>query len=75
MSWPIPFELVKVPWPCFVLTLTQADIICLVGRWRSDEILCYLHIQAEPTMRGFSAHMLLQHGYFILLPNNNVPCF
>ena len=52
----------------------DTDIIRLVGRWRSDEMLCYLHVQAEPTMRGFSARML-QHGSFVLLPNNDVPCF
>jgi hypothetical protein len=46
----------------------------LVGRWCSDEMLRYLHVQAEPTMRGFSARML-QHGSFVLLPNNDVPCF
>jgi hypothetical protein len=49
----------------------DTDLIPLVGRWRSDEFLCYLHVQAEPTMRGFSARML-QHGSFVLLPNNDV---
>jgi hypothetical protein len=51
------------------------DITCLVGRWRSDEMLRYLHVQAEPIMRGFSAAHMLHHGSFVLLPNNDVPCF
>jgi hypothetical protein len=46
----------------------------LVGRWRSDEMLRYLQVQAEPTMRGFSARMLQHGGLFVLLPNNHVPC-
>jgi hypothetical protein len=28
----------------------DSDIICLLGRWRSDQMLCYLHVQAEPIM-------------------------
>ena len=30
------------------------DIIRLIGRWRSDEMLCYLHLQTEPLMWVFS---------------------
>jgi hypothetical protein len=55
-------------------THVDTEIIRLVGWWRSDEMLHYLHVQAKPTMRGFSARML-QHGSFVLLPNNKVPCF
>jgi hypothetical protein len=64
----------SLPWPCFVPTLLDTDIFrLLAGRWRSDEIMiCYLDVQAEPTMCGFSARML-QHGSFILLPNNDAP--
>ena len=51
---------------------SDTDIIRLVGRWRSDEMLRYLHVQAE--LRGFSARML-KHGSFVLLPHNDVPCF
>jgi hypothetical protein len=50
----------------------DTDMIRLVGRWRSDEMLRYLHVQAEPTMRNF-ASLMLQHGTFVLLPNDNVP--
>jgi hypothetical protein len=52
----------------------DSDIIRLLGRWRSDEMLRYLHVQAEPVMRNFSTQML-QHGTFTLLPNQDVPMF
>jgi hypothetical protein len=42
------------------------------GRWRSHETLRYLHVQAEPTMRGFSARML-QHGSFVCSPITTSP--
>lgn len=50
----------------------DTDIIKLLGRWRSDEMLRYLHVQAEPVMRDFSSRMLL-HGSFTLHPNESVP--
>ena len=52
----------------------DSDIIQLLGRWRSDEMLRYLHIQAEPVMRDFSSRMLL-NGSFTLHPNEAVPLF
>ena len=48
------------------------DIIRLIGRWRSDEMLRYLHVQAEPVMRHFARRML-SGGTFTLLPNQDVP--
>ena len=50
------------------------DIISLIGRWRSDEILRYLHVQAEPIMRNFSKLMII-HGNYNLLPHNEVPIY
>jgi hypothetical protein len=50
----------------------DTDIIRLVGRWRSDEMLRYLHVQAEPVMRDFSKRMIAD-GDFNLLPNSLVP--
>jgi hypothetical protein len=50
----------------------DSDIIRLLGRWRSDEMLRYLHIQAEPVMRHFAERML-RGGTFTLLPNQDVP--
>jgi hypothetical protein len=52
------------------LLCDQVDrsIIQLLGRWKSDAMLRYLHIQAEPLMRGFAATML-KGGDYSLLPN------
>ena len=50
----------------------DTDIIRLLGRWRSDEMLRYLHLQAEPIMRNFAPKML-SGGAFVLLPNADVP--
>ena len=45
----------------------DTDIIKLVGRWRSDEMLRYLHLQAYPLMRNLAPAMA-SHGSFTLLP-------
>ena len=45
------------------------DIINLIGRWRSDEMLRYLHLQAEPIMRNYSK-LMISHGNYNLLPHN-----
>jgi hypothetical protein len=52
----------------------DSDVIRLLGRWRSDETLRYLHVQAEPLMRDFARRML-SGGTFTLLPNQDVPLF
>jgi hypothetical protein len=49
----------------------DTDIIRLLGRWRSDEMLRYLHVQAAPVMRDFASKML--SGHFTLHPNSQVP--
>jgi hypothetical protein len=45
----------------------DSDRIRLIGRWRSDEMLRYLHVQAEPVMRNFSSRML-HGGAYTFLP-------
>jgi hypothetical protein len=50
----------------------DSDRIRLLGRWRSDEMLRYLHVQAEPVMRHFASQMLTG-GNFTLIPNHDVP--
>eukprot|EP00980_Cylindrotheca_fusiformis_P025481 scaffold13823_cov108-Cylindrotheca_fusiformis.AAC.1 len=50
----------------------DADRIRLIGRWRSDEMLRYLHVQAAPVMQHFAARMV-SGGHFSLLPNHEVP--
>ena len=47
------------------------DVIQLLGRWRSDEMLRYLHLSAEPVMRHFSRRML--EADYTLAPNQLVP--
>ena len=41
--------------------------ICLVGRWRSDTIICYLHTTANSFTKGLSAKMF-EHGEYALIP-------
>ena len=48
--------------------------IRLLGRWRSDEMLRYLHLQAQPLMKDFSRKML-HGGAFNLIPNQLVPAY
>ena len=50
----------------------DTDVIRLIGRWRSDEMLRYLHCQAHPVMRDFSRRMLTG-GNYTLIPNQFVP--
>jgi hypothetical protein len=47
----------------------DTDRIRLLGRWQSDQMFRYLHVQAEPMMRNFSSRML-QGGNYTLLPNH-----
>jgi hypothetical protein len=39
------------------------NIIRLLGRWQSDAMLSYLHVQARPFMRNFAAQMLQRDMY------------
>jgi hypothetical protein len=48
------------------------DRIQLLGRWRSDEMLHYLHVQAFPVVARLAASML-HHGHFSLIPNQPLP--
>ena len=50
------------------------DIISLIGRLRSDDMLRYLHVQAEPIMSNFSK-LMISHGNYNLLPHNEVPIY
>jgi hypothetical protein len=47
----------------------DSDTIRLLGRWRSDEMLCYLHVQAFPLVAPL-AFQMLHHGHFTLMPNH-----
>ncbi len=50
----------------------DTSIIQLVGRWRSDVMLRYLHLQAGALMSNLSGTML-QAGAFHLVPGQEVP--
>jgi hypothetical protein len=42
--------------------------IQLLGRWKSDELLRYLHAQAFPVI-AHCAQLMLHHGDFAMVPN------
>jgi hypothetical protein len=44
------------------------NVIQLIGRWKSDTMLRYLHVQAHNLMSGFS-QLMLEGGNFALIPN------
>jgi hypothetical protein len=46
--------------------------IRILGRWHSDAMLCYLHLQAKPLMRQFAVTMF-NHGEYSFLPTDTVP--
>ena len=50
------------------------EIISLIGRQRSDKMLRYLQVQAEPIMRNYSK-LMISHGNYNLLPHNEVPIY
>jgi hypothetical protein len=52
------------------LLYAQVDdnIMRLLGRWQSDAMLRYLHLQAHPVMRNSAAQML-QLGMYDLVQN------
>ena len=43
-----------------------SNIIKLIGRWRSDYIIRYIQVQAEPLMRNFSRLMIMHVNYYFL---------
>ena len=55
-----------------LLAKVDPDVIRLIGRWRSDEMLRYLHVQAYPLMKDYSRQML-SAGMYSLIPNHLVP--
>jgi hypothetical protein len=48
------------------------DVIRLIGRWRLDKMLWYLHIQSYPLMRDYS-HCMLSASAYTLISNHLVP--
>ena len=50
----------------------DGDRIRLIGRWRSDEMYRYLHVQAQPVMTGVAAAMF-RSGHYRILPGSPYP--
>jgi hypothetical protein len=46
----------------------DTDMIHLLGRWRSNEMLRYLHVQSFPLLAPL-AQQMLRHGHYTLIPN------
>ena len=55
-----------------LLAKVDPDVIRLIGRWHSDEMLRYLHVQAYPLMKDYARQMLSARTY-TLIPNHLVP--
>ena len=50
----------------------DSDTIRLLGRWQSDAMLRYLHLQAQPVMRHFARRMV-RGGDYTFHPNQHIP--
>lgn len=50
----------------------DGDRIRLIGRWKSDEMYRYLHVQAQPVMTGVAAAMF-RSGHYRILPGSPLP--
>jgi len=50
----------------------EPTLIQLFGRWRSTEMLRYLHVQSVPVTNAFSPAML-RHGNFSMIPSTDAP--
>ena len=55
-----------------LLGRVDTNIIQLIGRWKSDAMLRYLHVQAFPLMQDY-ASIMLKAGTYTLIPNQYVP--
>ena len=54
-----------------LLPKVDPDTIRLMGRWRSNRMICYLHTTKKNFTYGLSVHML-QHGNYVLIPPMHV---
>jgi hypothetical protein len=48
------------------------DLIQILGRWHSDAMIWYLHMQAQPVMQNFTSTMF-NIGTYKFLPDEMVP--
>ena len=56
-----------------LVSKVDTDIIQLLGRWRSDAMFRYLHLQAEPITKDFARRMF--QADYNLVPGQLVPCY
>ena len=56
-----------------LLAHVDTDIIRLIGCWHFEEMLRYLHLQAQPIMCNFASLIMLHGGDYTLLPGQDVP--
>jgi len=48
------------------------NLIQMLGRWHSDSMMRYLHLQAQPIMNQFASKMF-NDGQYNFLPDETVP--
>jgi hypothetical protein len=46
--------------------------ICMMGRWHSDAMMRYLHVQAQPIIGNYAAKMF-NKGTYTFQPDETVP--
>ncbi len=50
----------------------DTNLIKMIGRWHSDAMMRYLHLQAQPLMRHYAKKMF-HEGTYTFLPHETVP--
>lgn len=50
----------------------DCNVIQMLGRWHSDSMIRYLHVQAQPIINRLSARMF-NDGHYTFLPTETVP--
>jgi hypothetical protein len=48
------------------------NLIQMIGRWHSNVMICYLHMQAQPIVQH-SASKMYNNGTYAFLPNETAP--
>ena len=56
-------------------SVVDSGIIKLIGRWNSEKMFRYLHVQTYPFIRNFLQQMLMHGNYYSLPHQEEVPCF
>ena len=51
-----------------LLSRANKETIRLVGRWRIDIILCYIHMSPQTFISGLEMRMVQHRKYAIILP-------